>query len=229
MSHQEARHDSDRRNSDASSSASSSLTLQRTRTIDSFRNSIVSLQHLAENDPEALEEAIAEVYAAAASSTPVVAPGSASRGSLGEHETSTTNGAGWAAEGDIAPAAIKTDPSERVDSEVDRRAACAPIHDEGPTTIPPLSERSSTSSTSSSSSTTHPQARGTATTTSSSHRRTSRRATKLADRLGTTRGEVWSILLDDLQSAIEEEETLDEEERREVLGGVERLREGFAA
>lgn len=36
--------------------------------------------------------------------------------------------------------------------------------------------------------------------------------------------QVWGTLLDDLEAAIVEEEDIDEEERIEVLNGVERLR-----
>ncbi|BGP13208.1 hypothetical protein JCM10213_000213 [Rhodosporidiobolus nylandii] len=51
-----------------------------------------------------------------------------------------------------------------------------------------------------------------------------RRAQKLAGFFGTTRGEVWQMLLNDIQASIEDDLTLDEDEREEVLSGVERLR-----
>ena len=60
---------------------------------------------------------------------------------------------------------------------------------------------------------------------SASHRRTVKKAQKLASFFGTTRGEVWGLLLDDLEAAITEEDGLDDEERAEVLGGVHRLRQ----
>ncbi|GAA5877598.1 hypothetical protein JCM1840_005853 [Sporobolomyces johnsonii] len=55
-----------------------------------------------------------------------------------------------------------------------------------------------------------------------------RKAQKLSSFFGTTRGEVWHRLLDDIALAIEEDEGLDEDERRECLVGVERLRVGAA-
>lgn len=178
-------------------------------TIDSFRNSIVSLQHLAETDPEALD-AIVQIYAAptSSSSTPFLAtPGVASSSTT----LSTTSS------GDqVDPAANPKEDSETAllppEPETSSASVTESIRSSTQSPVAPPLQRSAPSSSS--------QLR--------SHHRTSRRATKLADRLGTTRGEVWTILLDDLQTAIEEEDSLDDEERREVLGGVSRLREGFA-
>ncbi|GAA5974153.1 hypothetical protein JCM11641_003469 [Rhodosporidiobolus odoratus] len=51
-----------------------------------------------------------------------------------------------------------------------------------------------------------------------------RQAQKLSAFFGTTRGEVWHMLLDDIQASIEDDPSLDEDEREEVLSGVERLR-----
>ncbi|KAK4699445.1 hypothetical protein P7C70_g6816, partial [Phenoliferia sp. Uapishka_3] len=70
-------------------------------------------------------------------------------------------------------------------------------------------------------------ARGAAMGKSSSsegHRRTVQKAQKLASFFGTSRGEVWTMLLDDLEAAIVDEEDVDEDERREVLDGVSKLR-----
>ncbi|GAA6029966.1 hypothetical protein JCM8097_009192 [Rhodosporidiobolus ruineniae] len=59
---------------------------------------------------------------------------------------------------------------------------------------------------------------------SASSHRAVRQAQKLTQFFGTTRGEVWQMLLDDIQASIEDDPSLDEDEREEVLGGVERLR-----
>ncbi|KAI5475380.1 hypothetical protein MNV49_001484 [Pseudohyphozyma bogoriensis] len=61
-------------------------------------------------------------------------------------------------------------------------------------------------------------------TSAEGQRRTFKKAQKLAGFFGTSRGEVWGMLLDDLEAAVEEEEDLDEDERSEVLNGVARLR-----
>lgn len=60
---------------------------------------------------------------------------------------------------------------------------------------------------------------------SAATRLTSKRATKLSHFFGTTRGEVWGMLLTDLQTAIEEEDDLEPEEKAEVLSSVKRLRD----
>ncbi|GAA6059803.1 hypothetical protein JCM10212_003698 [Sporobolomyces blumeae] len=51
-----------------------------------------------------------------------------------------------------------------------------------------------------------------------------RKAQKLSSFFGTTRGEVWKRLLDDLRVVVEEDEALEDDERSEVLIGLERLR-----
>lgn len=51
-----------------------------------------------------------------------------------------------------------------------------------------------------------------------------RRAHKLAKVFGTTRGEVFNKVLDDIEADMNEDEELDEEERRDVLGNVAALR-----
>ncbi|GAA5968554.1 hypothetical protein JCM3765_003511, partial [Sporobolomyces pararoseus] len=53
-----------------------------------------------------------------------------------------------------------------------------------------------------------------------------RKAQKLSSFFGTTKGEVWKQLLDDIASAVEEDEELEEEERKEVLESLGKLREG---
>lgn len=60
----------------------------------------------------------------------------------------------------------------------------------------------------------------------SSHAASVRKAQKLSSFFGTTKGEVWKRLLDDIGVAVEEDEALEEEERKEVLESLERLREG---
>ncbi|GAA6015607.1 hypothetical protein JCM10207_008142 [Rhodosporidiobolus poonsookiae] len=59
---------------------------------------------------------------------------------------------------------------------------------------------------------------------SASSHRAVRQAQKLSAFFGTTRGEVWHLLLDDLAAQIVDDVTLEDEERDEVLSGVERLR-----
>ncbi|GAA5979216.1 hypothetical protein JCM10908_002841 [Rhodotorula pacifica] len=54
--------------------------------------------------------------------------------------------------------------------------------------------------------------------------RAARQAHKLSQVLGTTKGEVWHLLLRDLQEAILDDETLEEEERGEVLRSLDKLR-----
>ena len=61
-------------------------------------------------------------------------------------------------------------------------------------------------------------------TGSTGSQRTIKKAAKLASFFGTSRGEVWGLLLDDLEASIAEEEGMDEEEREDALGGVARLR-----
>ncbi|GAA5876855.1 hypothetical protein JCM3774_000793 [Rhodotorula dairenensis] len=51
-----------------------------------------------------------------------------------------------------------------------------------------------------------------------------RQAHKLSQVLGTTKGAVWHMLLRDLQEAILDDATLDEEERADVLRALEKLR-----
>ncbi|GAA6008565.1 hypothetical protein JCM11491_003350 [Sporobolomyces phaffii] len=53
-----------------------------------------------------------------------------------------------------------------------------------------------------------------------------RKAQKLSSFFGTTKGEVWQRLLDDIATAVEEDEELELEERREVLESLDKLREG---
>ena len=53
-----------------------------------------------------------------------------------------------------------------------------------------------------------------------------RKAQKLSSFFGTTKGEVWKQLLDDIASAVEEDEELEEEERKEVLESLGKLKEG---
>lgn len=50
------------------------------------------------------------------------------------------------------------------------------------------------------------------------------KAAKLASFFGTTRGGLFSSILDDLEAAIGEEEGMDEDERAEVLLAVAKLR-----
>ena len=61
-------------------------------------------------------------------------------------------------------------------------------------------------------------------TASTGSQRTIKKAAKLASFFGTSRGEVWGLLLDDLEASIAEEEGMDEEEREEGLAGVAKLR-----
>jgi len=61
---------------------------------------------------------------------------------------------------------------------------------------------------------------------SQSHAASVRKAQKLSSFFGTTKGEVWKRLLDDIGVAVEEDEGLEDEERKEVLESLERLREG---
>lgn len=49
-------------------------------------------------------------------------------------------------------------------------------------------------------------------------------AHKLSHFFGTTRGEVWRMLLDDIQASIIEDETVDEDERAELVSSLDRLR-----
>ncbi|KAK4046007.1 hypothetical protein OIV83_006442 [Microbotryomycetes sp. JL201] len=53
---------------------------------------------------------------------------------------------------------------------------------------------------------------------------TSKRATKIAQLLGTTRGQVWQALLDDLDFAVREDQELEPEEQLEILQSVAKLR-----
>ncbi|GAA5894771.1 uncharacterized protein JCM6883_002203 [Sporobolomyces salmoneus] len=62
--------------------------------------------------------------------------------------------------------------------------------------------------------------------TSSSSQAAVRKAQKLSSFFGTTKGEVWDRLLDDIASAVEEDEELEEDERKEVLENLNKLREG---
>jgi nitrogenase molybdenum-iron protein alpha/beta subunit len=61
---------------------------------------------------------------------------------------------------------------------------------------------------------------------SSSSQAAVRKAQKLSSFFGTTKGEVWKRLLDDIAGAVAEDEELEDEERREVLESLEKLREG---
>ncbi|GAA5938138.1 hypothetical protein JCM1841_007043 [Sporobolomyces salmonicolor] len=67
-----------------------------------------------------------------------------------------------------------------------------------------------------------------ASSSAAAHLASVRKAQKLSSFFGTTRGEVWHRLLDDIALAIEEDEGLEEDERRECLVGVDRLRVGAA-
>ncbi|ORY55549.1 hypothetical protein BCR35DRAFT_310051 [Leucosporidium creatinivorum] len=216
FSHAQRDHDRDtRRDSDASVLTRATST----RTIDSYRNSIASLQHLVEADPEALD-AIVEIYADTA-------------------RAASTDELGGPAIGESSARTEESTP-EKEGSEVELTEATRKAEDSSPpppipsttTTAPtPLLPSSSSPELPPSPTPPPPSAAAVSLTrprslnAPHSHSRTSRRATKLSQFFGTTRGEVWGMLLDDLQSAIEEEEDLDEEERSEVLGGVSRLRE----
>ncbi|BGO88869.1 hypothetical protein NBRC10512_002225 [Rhodotorula toruloides] len=52
-----------------------------------------------------------------------------------------------------------------------------------------------------------------------------KQAHKLSHFFGTTRGEVWRMLLDDIQASVLEDETVDEDERAELVSNLDRLRE----
>ncbi|BGP22169.1 hypothetical protein Rt10032_c07g3347 [Rhodotorula toruloides] len=52
-----------------------------------------------------------------------------------------------------------------------------------------------------------------------------KQAHKLSHFFGTTRGEVWRMLLDDIQASVLEDETVDEDERAELICSLDRLRE----
>ena len=69
----------------------------------------------------------------------------------------------------------------------------------------------------------HPSSAALQRTGSTGSQRAIKKAAKLASFFGTSRGEVWGLLLDDLEASIAEEE-MTEEEREEVLGGVAKLR-----
>ncbi|GAA5996941.1 uncharacterized protein JCM10292_006099 [Rhodotorula paludigena] len=64
---------------------------------------------------------------------------------------------------------------------------------------------------------------------SASSHRAVRQAQKLSNFFGTTRGEVWRMLLNDIEASIVDDESLDDEERAEVLSGLERLRQSANA
>lgn len=156
-----------RRQSDMSSMTAHTSSV---RTIDSYRASIASLQHLADEDPVTLSRVVAQTYAAGS-------------------------------------AATRSDPA-LVSGEMDLISTCPP-----PSFSDPFGSHEGATVT----------ARPRCVTPSAAS--ATKRATKLSHFFGTTRGAVWSMLLDDLQAAVEDESDLDEDEKDEVAESIERLRE----
>ncbi|GAA5898591.1 hypothetical protein JCM8208_004708 [Rhodotorula glutinis] len=64
---------------------------------------------------------------------------------------------------------------------------------------------------------------------STSSHRAVRRAQKLSNFFGTTRGEVWRLLLNDIEASVLDDVSLEDDERAEVLAGLERLRQSGPA
>lgn len=177
-----------------------------TRTIDSYRNSIASLQHLVEADPTTLE-AIVEGYAGERRRLSVASLRKEEEGesvSDGGEETVSSSAERTPKLAQSEDAAVEESTPALTSSSVFTNSTV--VSDVSPSTpsapFPPRAPLSRSNSAS----------------------RTSRRAQKLSQFFGTTKG-VWGLLLDDLETAIQEEEGLDDEERQEVLGGVSRLRE----
>ncbi|GAA5826208.1 hypothetical protein JCM11251_007209 [Rhodosporidiobolus azoricus] len=172
-------------------------------TVNSYRQSIASLGYIADRDPAALDD-IARVYEDS--------EGGRRRVSLAR---SHIEGAGDDEEDEersnpgLAAIAADEEPDE-----LDLRASMS-------TSTSAASEESRGSSGA-------PYSRSGAdmerSVSAGSHRAV-RQAQKLSAFFGTTRGEIWSMLLNDIQASIEDDPALDEEEREEVLAGVERLRQ----
>ncbi|KPV77020.1 uncharacterized protein RHOBADRAFT_51986 [Rhodotorula graminis WP1] len=64
---------------------------------------------------------------------------------------------------------------------------------------------------------------------STSSHRAVRQAQKLCAFFGTTRGEVWRLLLNDIEASVLDDGSLEDDERAEVLAGLERLRQSGPA
>ncbi|BGP37233.1 hypothetical protein JCM10449v2_001138 [Rhodotorula kratochvilovae] len=160
------------------SPASASAPLRREGThssVNSYRQSIASLQYVMERDPHALDEVV-RVYSAAQR------------------------------EADDAVASSAATSASATEDEEDDEDDAAQEEDEQPL-VPPGMQRS----------------------LSASSNRAVRQAQKLSNFFGTTHGEVWRMLLNDIEASIADDDSLDDDERAEVLAGVERLRQSASS
>ncbi|GAA5912085.1 hypothetical protein JCM6882_002028 [Rhodosporidiobolus microsporus] len=191
----------------AAAAAASSVPLALRRfatnsTVSSYRQSIASLGYIADRDPAALDD-IARVYNSPEGGRSSL---SLSRSMAEDDEDEDV---------DARAPSIRTSGADTEPDELD--LASVSISADGGR------EREGSSGAVSS--------RGTGggaemerSASASSHRAV-RQAQKLSAFFGTTRGEIWSMLLNDIQASIEDDPALDDDERDEVLAGVERLRQ----
>ncbi|KAM0748160.1 hypothetical protein T439DRAFT_75530 [Meredithblackwellia eburnea MCA 4105] len=200
------------------------------RSVDSYRTSIASLKYIIEQDPAALDE-IARVYTqdgGQASGTPRL-------GAPSPLDVKWDDPEAEEAERDAGPLEITDSDKElelrlrmkglktRGESFMSTTSGLESAFEPEEESVPPedvnrrlmagsgfdlVSEASEMKRSAS----------------SESHRRTVKKAQKLANFFGTTRGEVWTMLLDDLEAAILEEEDVDDDDRGEVLESISRLR-----
>lgn len=199
-----------------------------TRTRSSFRSSIVSLGYLAENDPQALDKLTQDYLRRSYEELPlrVAVDDDHSQERSPVSITELTSPDSLEARGAAGDA--KSDD----DDDDERKQDALNLRDRV------LSRETQYSSTSSArpmfspaesvASNNDEQQRGTHRRSQSFDQiqaRATKKAQKLASFFGTTRGEVWHLLLDDLQHAIEEEEGVDDDEKQDVLDAVARLRD----
>ncbi|KAM0788637.1 hypothetical protein ACM66B_006107 [Microbotryomycetes sp. NB124-2] len=185
--------------SDRASTTSPRLRSSSMRTIDTYRSSVASLHLLAKSDPGTLE-AIVDSYAADS------LPRSRSAEQTINFDSSYSLDRRLAGGSE---AAVEVDPLEfevglPQDSCHQDQLACpaTPSSHDIPARKP---------------------------INRASLKQTSKRATKISQLLGTTRGEVWNVLLDDLESAVQEEADLDLDEKLEILESVAKLRESTSS
>ncbi|KAL8291617.1 hypothetical protein RQP46_001875 [Phenoliferia psychrophenolica] len=208
-------------------------------TIESYRNSIASLQYLAETDPAALSE-ITRVYAQ---------DGRIPSSPLTTSTSRTLPDPKWDDSPSSAGPLEITDSDKEIEAGFRMRyrsgqvsAEGEVLSDEGSAFEPEVEVEVELGSASGGDEEVVGEGEGEAgkakegekkkmeegakgkRSSKATKRRTVRKAQKLAAFFGTTRGEVWSMLLDDLEAAIVDEEGVDDDERREVLDGVTRLR-----
>ncbi|KAK4046524.1 hypothetical protein OIO90_006536 [Microbotryomycetes sp. JL221] len=169
------------------------------RTIDTFRSSVASLQILAESDPAALS-AIVETYAVNDCGSRAIVKGQAHTNQhVGLDPNFSFGRAAGSGAGD-APVALEVDPlDDQISTSTLPTADATSSIEQRSASSRPLSQRySATEAT--------------------------KRATKLSQFFGTTRGQVWAVLLDDLEQAVRDEVDLDQDEKTELLTSLEKLR-----